>query len=117
MADATGEASTAHFKTIYEKEFFNNGRESYRFHITEVNGKPKVNLSKYWFKFNEQKWLPTKQNFYFNFDAWSTFVANSSRLDKEIKKLGLSGLLLPITLYLGSCFLLLSCSFMEIKAI
>ena len=88
----TGEALPAEFDTIYCNEFCNNGRESYRLCITEVNGKPKVNLSKFWFQFKEQKWLPTKQHLYFNFEAWSTFVAKVGILDKDIKKFGLSGL-------------------------
>ena len=88
----TGEASRAKFETIYCNEFFNNGRESYRVCITEVNGKPKVNLNKFYFQYNEQQWLPTKQNLYFNVDAWTTFVAKAGSLDKELRELGLSGL-------------------------
>ena len=88
----TGEASPAKFETIYCNEFFNNGRESYRLCITEVNGKPKVNLNKFYFQFNEQQWVPTKQNLYFSPEAWTTFVAKAGVLDKEIRKKGLSGL-------------------------
>ena len=88
----TGEASPAKFETIYCNEFFNNGRKSYRLCMTEVNGKPKVKLNKFYFQFNEQQWVPTKQNLYFSPEAWTTFVAKAGVLDKEIRKIGLSGL-------------------------
>jgi len=94
---ATGEASTAQFDTVFENEFSNNGRESFRLCVTDVNGKRKVNLSKFWFNYQQQQWIPTKQHFYFNVFAWNTFVANVGKLDKTIQKLGLSGLLLSIS--------------------
>ena len=92
-SSATGEASPAKFDTIYENEFSNNGRESFRLCVTEVNGKRKVNLSKFWFNYQQQEWIPTKQHFYFNIFVWNLFVANVGKLNKEIQMLGLSGLL------------------------
>lgn len=97
---APGEASTAKFDTIYSKEFFNNGRESFRLCVTQVNGKFKVNLSKFWFNFEEQDWIPTKQHFFFNPEAWETFAAKLSQIGKEIGKLGLSGLPFSFTFVL-----------------
>ena len=102
---ATGEASNAQFNTIYENEFFNNGRESVRLCVTAVNGKPKLNLSKFWFNYQQQQWIPTKQHLYFSMMAWTQFLLKGKELNREIQKLGLSGLLLSFS------FTLLSSSF------
>ena len=90
---ASGEASNVQYDSVYNNEFFCNGRESYRLCVTAVNGKPKINLSKFWYWYQEQDWLPTKQHFFFNLEAWSIFLANVAQINSDIQKLGLSSML------------------------
>ena len=89
---ASGEAQAPVFETINRIEFFGNGRESYRLCVTLVKGTPKLNLSKLWFNVQEERWLPTRNHFYFNKEAWETLVKKIPTLNTDIQKMGLFGM-------------------------
>ena len=91
-APATGEAQASDFETVTSIEFFSNGRESYRLCVTLVKGRPKLNLSKFCFNVEEEMWLPTRNHFYFNKEAWETLVKKIPSLNTEIQKMGLFGM-------------------------
>ena len=110
-ARASGEAQASVFETINSIEFFGNGRESFRLCVTLVKGMPRLNLSKLWFNVEENRWLPTRNHFYFNKEAWETLVKKIPSLNTEIQKMGLFGmrfrfsLLAHLDVYLFKCIL------------
>jgi len=91
-ARASGEAQTSNFVTLVSKEFYSNPGESYRLCVTAVNGIPRMNLTKFWFSAEKEKWLPTGKNFYFSTEAWGSLVKQISKLNTEIQKMGLFGM-------------------------
>ena len=62
-ARATGEAQTSNFVSLVSKEIYSNPGESYRLCVTAVKGIPRMNLTKFWFSAEKEKWLPTGKNF------------------------------------------------------
>ena len=89
---ATGEAQASVFETINSIEFFGNGRESFRLCVTLVKGTPRLNLRKVWFNVQEERWLPTHNNFYFNKEAWESLVKKMPSLNTEIQQMGRFGM-------------------------
>ena len=86
---ANEEAQASDFETLSSKEFYSNQRESYRLCVTSVKGTPKLNLSKFWFNLQKNRWLPNRNHFYFSKEAWETLVKEIPKLNIEIKKMGL----------------------------
>ena len=91
-ARATGEAQTSDFVTLSSQEFYSNQRESFRLCVTAVKGTPKLNLTKFWFNSEHERWLPTGKNFYFSKEAWERLVKQITKLNTEIQKMGLLGM-------------------------
>ena len=89
---ATGEAQPSDFVTLSSKEFYSNPRESYRLCVTAVKGTPKLNITKFWFNSELERWLPTGKNFYFSKEAWGSLVNQISSLNTVIQKTGLFGM-------------------------
>ena len=89
---ATVEAQASTFVTLSSKEFYSNQRESFRLCVNAVKGTPKLNLTKFWFNSEKERWLPTGKNFYFSKEASGSLVKQITSLNTEIQKMGLFGM-------------------------
>ncbi len=89
---ASGEAQASNFVTLSSQEFYSNQRESFRLCVSAVKGTPKLNLTKFWFNSEHEKWLPTGKNFYFSKEAWGSLFNQINSLNSEIQKKGLFGM-------------------------
>jgi len=68
--------------TFHEDDIF-----SYRVRLTKINEAPKVCISKFWWKDDDNRFYPTKKHFWMPLSVWPELVSMSQQVTDAINEL------------------------------